>query len=132
MRDFNIVSILKIFDNLVTIGEKDNLKFKIILKKELQSTEPNLASCRIKLDACENDKFEVLKSLVIDKFTTFGIVKDNFDIFWHDDQGDNNIIKNDDDLLEALEELKGPLYELIACFQSKVDEGKIKTFFQHF
>ena len=99
------------------------MKFKIILKKEIHSTQANLASCRLKLDEGEVDKFEHLKSVVIIKFKNFGVVKDNFDLFWKDDAGDFNIIMDNDDLLEALEELNGPLYELVACIQSKEHKG---------
>ena len=116
------------------------MKFKIIWKNTLQSKLPNIASCRIRLDVSLTNKLEELKSLVADKFKNFGFfrfyargfryrVRDNFDLFWQDEEGDHNVIMDNDDLLEALDELNGPLYELIACIHSKSNKGKYMNYF---
>ena len=65
-----------------------------------------------------------MENLIMNKFRNFGIMKGNFELFWHDDKDDFNVIQDNGDLSEALEELDGPVYELIACFLSKGNQGK--------
>ena len=96
----------------------------MILTKELQSTQSNLPSFRIKLEADTKNKFQELKNIAINKFNAFGILKDNFDIFWQDEECDFNIITDEDNLLEALEELNGPLYKLFLLLQSRDNLGE--------
>ena len=110
-----------------SITEKDlvtQMKLKIVLKNDVQSTQPNLASCRIKLDATEKNKFETIENMITNKLQGFGVMKGNFGLFWQDDKGDFNVIKDNDDLSEALDESNGPLYELIACFLPKGNQGE--------
>ena len=111
-------------DNFVFVAQKNQLKFKMILTKELQSTQSNLPSFRIKLEADTKNKFQELKNIAINKFNAFGILKDNFDIFWQDEECDFNIITDEDNLLEALEELNGPLYKLFLLLQSRDNLGE--------
>ena len=111
------------------IGEQNKIKFKIILKKEIDTAQANIASCRLKLDLSEVDKLKHLRSAVIIKFKKFGVVKDNFDLFWKDQDDDYNIIMDNEDLLNALEEIKEPLYEVIACIQSQEKQGNLVNYY---
>lgn len=111
------------------IGEQNKIKFKIILKKEIDTAQANIASCRLKLDLNEVDKFKHLRSAVVIKFKKFGVFKDNFELFWKDQDDDYNIIMDNDDLLNALEEINGPLYEVIACIQSQEKQGNLVNYY---
>ena len=99
------------------------MKFKIKLKKGECSTESNISACRINVECSQENKFELLKASVINKFQNLGITKDNFEIYWEDNDGDFIIIADEDDLSLALEEMNGPIYELIACLKAIDNEG---------
>ena len=70
------------------------------------------------------NKFETIENMITNKLQSFGVMKGNFELFWQDDKGDFNVIKDNDDLSQALDELNVPLFELIACFLSKGNQGE--------
>ena len=110
---------------LFKIGKQKHLKFKIKLTKGACSNEPNVSICRINVDDSEDDKLEFLRSAIAKKFKGFDVTKENFDLYWQDEEGDFIIISDNDDLSLALEEMTGQLYELFACFKAK--DAKCKS-----
>ena len=107
-----------------SIGQIETIKFIVKLRKQAQSNDSILPSCRIRLNACETDILQELKTSVITKFNGFGLTQNNFDVYWHDSDGNFTIIADDDDLSDAIEELNGPWIELIASFKSIFSHGK--------
>ena len=99
------------------------MKFKIKLKEGECSTESNITACRINLEPSKQNKYEFLKASIIRKFQSYGISDDNFDVYWEDSDRDFIIIADNDDLSLALEEMSGPLYELIALLKTKDNVG---------
>ena len=115
--------------NILNITDKKKLlKFRITLIKEEYSNKTNLSTCRINVEDSEQNKFQCLKSALICKFKKFGLTKDNFDLYWQDSDGYSIIISDNDDLALALEELDGPLYELLACLNTMTTDGKLLRF----
>ena len=104
--------------------DEQKINFKIILKKEDPSTQVNVATCRFKLNVSDEDKFEALKNVVTKKFESFGITRDNFRLYWKEKNGDFTIMADNDDVSMALDELDGPLYELIACLRTEETSWK--------
>ena len=102
---------------------RNRLKFKIRLKKE-KLTETNLSVCRVNVGESQQNKFEYLKNAVFTKFKMFGLTEDNFALYWQDSDGEFIIIADNDDLSLALEELDGPMYELIVCMNAMNTNGK--------
>ena len=100
------------------------MKFEIRLNKKECSSETNLSVCRINVEELEQNKFEYLKTAVITKLKMFGITENNFSLYWQDSDGEYIIITDNDDLSLALEELNGPIYELIACLNTMITNGK--------
>ena len=119
---YDFMKILHITD------KKKQLKFKIRLITGECSTKTNLSIYRINVEESEQKKFKYLKTAVICKFKKFGLTEDNFDLYWQDSDGYSIIISDNDDLALALEELDGPLYELIACLNTMITEGKLIRF----
>ena len=119
---YDFMKILHITD------KKKQLKFKIRLTKGECSTKTNLSIYRINVEDSEQNKFKYLKTAVICKFKKFGLTNDNFELYWQDKDGDSITISDDDDLALALEELNGPLYELLDCLNTMIDDGKILMF----
>lgn len=76
------------------------------------------------MDVTKVGKFNNLKTAAIDKLQGFGLTKNNFVLFWQDDAKSYNIVKDDEDLDLALEELKTPLVELIASPKETEPKGK--------
>ena len=109
---------------MYTIGKRNQLKFKIRLKREECLTETNLSVCRINIEESEQNKFEYLKNAIISKFKMFGLAEENFAIYWQDSDGEFIIIIDNDDLSLALEELDGPMYELLVCLNATITNGK--------
>ena len=98
---------------------------KIKLQKEAKITDSNLSACRITLGESESNKLERLREGAIKKLKNCGLMGDNFDFYWQDNDGDLTIIVDNDDLSVALTEQNGPLYVLFACLHSKNSiEGK--------
>ena len=116
------MSILHITD------KQKQLKFKVRLIKEEHSYKTNLSACRINVEDSEPNKFQYLQTALICKFKKFGLTKDNFDLYWQDNDGDSIIISDNCDLALALEELDGPLYELLACLNIMITDGKLLRF----
>ena len=115
--------------NILHITDKKNqLKFRIRLIKEECSNKTNLSACRINVEDSEQNKVQYLKTALICKFKKFGLTKDNFDLYWQDSDGYSIIISDNDDLALALEELDGPLYELLACLNTMITNGKLLRF----
>ena len=115
--------------NILHISDKKKqLKFRIRLIKEDFSTKTNLSACRINVEDSEQNKFQYLKTALICKFKKFGLTKDNFDLYWQDSDSYSIIISDNDDLALALEELDGPLYELLACLNTMITNGKLLRF----
>ena len=115
--------------NILHITDKKNqLKFRIRLIKEDCSTKTNLSACRIYVEDSDQNKFHYLKTALICKFKKFGLTKDNFDLYWQDSDGYYIIISDNDDLALALEEMDGPLYELFACLNTMISDGKLLRF----
>ena len=54
----------------------------------------------------------------------FGLAEENFAIYWQDSDGEFIIIIDNDDLSLALEELDGPMYELLVCLNATITNGK--------
>ena len=109
---------------LFEIGQQKHLKFKIKLTKGACSTEPNISICRINVDDSEEDNLEFLRSAIAKKFKSYYVTKDNFDLYWQDEEGDFVLISDNDDLSLALEEMTGQLYEVFACFKEQNAKGK--------
>lgn len=106
------------------------MKFKIKLKRGECSTESNISAYRVNVECSQENKFELLKASAISKFQNFGITKDDFNIYWEDSDGDFINIADEDDLSLALEEMSGPIYELIACLKAMDNEGMFsRTFY---
>ena len=115
--------------NILHISDKKKqLKFRIRLIKEECSNKTNLSACRINIEYTELNKFQYLQTALICKFKKFDLTKDNFDLYWQDSDGDSIIISDNDDLALALEELDGPIYELIACLYTIITDGKLFRF----
>ena len=106
------------------IGQTEPLKFKVKSREQAQSNDSSLPICRIRLNACETDMLQALKTSVITKFDCFGLTQNNFDVYWHDSEDNFTIIADDDDLSDAIEELNGPWFDLIACFKSIFSHAK--------
>ena len=109
---------------------KNQLKFRIRLIKEECSNKTNLSACRINVEDSEQNKFQYLQTALICKFKKFGLTNDNFEFYWQDSDGDFITISDDDDLALALEELNGPIYELLACLNTMATDGKLLRFEQ--
>ena len=108
--------------------KKKQLKFKIRIIKRECLTKTNLSIYRINVEDSEQNKFKYLKTAVICKFKKYGITNDNFELYWQDSDGDSITISDDDDLALALEELDGPIYELLACLNTISTDGKLFRF----
>ena len=109
-------------------GKQKQLKFKVRLIKVEHSNKTNLSAFRINVEESEQNKFKYLKTALICKYKKFGLTKDNFDLYWQDSDSDSIIISDNDDLALALEELDGPLYELLACLNTMITDGKLLRF----
>ena len=115
--------------NILHITDKQKqLKFKVRLIKVEHSNKTNLSAFRINVEESEQNKFKYLKTALICKYKKFGLTKDNFDLYWQDSDGDSIFISDNDDLTLALEELNGPIYELLACLNTMITDGKLLRF----
>ena len=115
-------------NNLYITDNQKQLKFKVRLIKEENSNKTNLSACRINVEDSEQNKFQYLETALICKFKKFGLTKDNFDLYWQDSDGDLILISDNDDLALALEELDGPLYELLTSLNTMITDGKLLRF----
>ena len=115
-------------NSLHITDKQKQLKFKVRLIKVERSNKTNLSACRINVEDSEQNSFQYLQTALICKFKKFGLTNDNFDLYWEDSDGDSIIISDNHDLALALEELNGPLYELLACLNTMTTDGKLLRF----
>lgn len=77
-----------------------------------------ILACIVSLKYNETTLFEDLRAAIIDEASDLDISKKDFDIFFQDSDNDWVRIRNAQALLGFMDDSKGPIYKLTACFHS--------------
>ena len=83
-----------------------------------------LAIRRINVVGSQSTLFCDLMREVMSEFSNLGISKNSLGLYWEDVDADVLGIENTAGLLIALEDMEGPVYDVIAQLQNDDDDGR--------
>ena len=90
----------------------------------MDSLGEKLAIRRINVVGSRSTLFCDLMREVMNEFSNLGISKHSFGLYWKDVDADVLGIENTAGLLIALEDMEGPVYDVIAQLQNDEDNGR--------
>ena len=108
------------------IGDVMKIKFKVQLhtKQNDGSMGPKVAIQRLNIQSSQDSIFSELTIKIVEEFKELKERNISVDLFWKDDDNDYVRIHNNDSLVDAMEEMGGPVFTLYASCTTDNAKGE--------